>query len=226
MPIYYGTQKVKPNGIKEAYYGSQKIYSAARLPSAYQEVEYIAGDGNQWIDTNYIISLDDVIETDIEITKLVSHKSWWAVVFGSYPTKSLWIYKASQETDSYFSTYSGGSGGSDGNKFMQVSKNVPYNIIFNKSTIIVNGTSYSIPNGTGTSQDALSLFRVNPYAQSQYQVFIGKIKEFKITNNNTIKLDLVPCYRKSDGEVGMYDLVTNTFYINQGTGTFTKGNDI
>lgn len=208
--------------LKKKYMMYSPKKSSSRLPSSFQEVEYIEGNGNQWIDTNYIPSIDDVIETDIEITRLVSHKSWWTTIFGSYPTKSLWIYKASQENDSDFSTYSGGSGG---NKIMQVSENVPYNIIFNKSTIIVNGTSYSIRNGTGTSQDAVSLFRVNPYTQSQYQVFIGKIKEFKITNNIT-KLDLVPCYRKSDNEIGMYDLVTNTFYTNKGSGSFAKGSDV
>ena len=129
----------------------------------------------------------------------------------------------SNENDSFFSTYSGGS---EQNKFMKVQTNVPYNIIFSKSTIIVNGTSYSIKNGTSTSQDALSLFRVNPYTQSQYQVFIGKIKEFNITNNNITKLDLVPCYRKSDNEIGLYDLVNNQFYTNQGSGTFLKGADV
>lgn len=208
--------------LKKKYMMYSPKKSSSRLPSGFQEVEYIESNGNQWIDTNYIPSIDDVIETDIEITTLVSHKSWWTTVFGSYPTKSLWIYKSSNENDSYFSTYSGGS---EQNKIMKVQTNVPYNIIFNKSTIIVNGTSYSIKNGTGTSQDALSLFRVNPYTQSQYQVFIGKIKEFKITNNIT-KLDLVPCYRKSDNEVGLYDIVGKQFYTNQGSGTFQYGREI
>ena len=38
--------------------------------------------------------------------------------------------------------------------------------------------------------------------------------------------DYIPCYRKSDGEIGMYDLVSNSFFINVGSGTFEKGNDI
>lgn len=37
---------------------------------------------------------------------------------------------------------------------------------------------------------------------------------------------LIPCYRKSDNEIGMYDTVSGTFYTNQGTGTFLKGNDV
>lgn len=36
---------------------------------------------------------------------------------------------------------------------------------------------------------------------------------------------LYPCYRKSDNVKGMYDVINNRFYTNQGTGDFSKGND-
>lgn len=49
--------------------------------------------------------------------------------------------------------------------------------------------------------------------------FIDKQTNINIGN-------FIPCYRKSDGEIGMYDTVTDTFYTNAGTGTFTKGADI
>ena len=38
--------------------------------------------------------------------------------------------------------------------------------------------------------------------------------------------NLIPCYRKLDGIIGMYDLVSDVFYTNSGNGTFVKGNDI
>ena len=38
--------------------------------------------------------------------------------------------------------------------------------------------------------------------------------------------DLVPCYRKSDGVIGMYDKARNLFLTNVGTGSFTKGADV
>ena len=56
---------------------------------------------------------------------------------------------------------------------------------------------------------------------------ISKIYYFKIyDNNNNLICDLVPCYRKSDGVIGMYDLVSDVFRTNLGTGTFTKGPDV
>lgn len=55
--------------------------------------------------------------------------------------------------------------------------------------------------------------------------FSGKIKEVKITNGTNVIRNFIPCYRKSDNEVGLYDLVNDVFYTNQGTGSFTYGVD-
>ena len=38
--------------------------------------------------------------------------------------------------------------------------------------------------------------------------------------------DLIPCYRKVDNVAGMYDLVNDVFYTNEGTGEFIIGNVI
>ena len=38
--------------------------------------------------------------------------------------------------------------------------------------------------------------------------------------------DFIPCYRISDGVIGLYDKVSGKFYTNAGTGTFTKGADV
>ena len=51
-----------------------------------------------------------------------------------------------------------------------------------------------------------------------------KLYSYKIYKNNELILDLVPCYRNSDNEIGIYDLVNNNFLTNQGAGTFTYGN--
>lgn len=55
---------------------------------------------------------------------------------------------------------------------------------------------------------------------------------FKTTTGQLV-MDLVPCYRKTDNVIGMYDLCGNicpltdtAFFINSGSGAFTKGNDV
>lgn len=53
-----------------------------------------------------------------------------------------------------------------------------------------------------------------------------KLYSFKIYDNGTLIRDFIPCYRVADNEVGLYDIVNNQFYTNQGTGSFTKGPDV
>lgn len=48
----------------------------------------------------------------------------------------------------------------------------------------------------------------------------------KIYEGDTLVRDCIPVFRKSDNEVGMYDLVNGVFYMNQGAGNFVKGNDV
>lgn len=46
---------------------------------------------------------------------------------------------------------------------------------------------------------------------------------FKIWKGDTLLREFVPCYRKSDNVIGMYDIVEGTFYTNCGTGQFLAG---
>lgn len=187
----------------------------------YQQVDYIETTGTQWIDTNYIPTIDDVIDAGIEFTSIaIKPVENWGTVFGAYPTKSLWLYKEMNGVPVYFCTYSGGS---NVYKIMQVSTNIPYNIIFKKDTFIVNGISYSINNETRTSQDTLSLFRVNPYNASSYPLFTGKLRTFKVYKDNKYSINFIPMRRLSDNELGLYDLVNGVFYTNQGSGEFIAG---
>ena len=55
---------------------------------------------------------------------------------------------------------------------------------------------------------------------------VARIYSCKIYQNNFVIRDLVPCKRKSDNELGMYDRVSHRFFTNSGTGTFTAGNPV
>lgn len=48
----------------------------------------------------------------------------------------------------------------------------------------------------------------------------------RISQGREIVREYFPCYRKSDGEIGLYEKFTGRFLTNQGTGTFTKGKDV
>lgn len=56
---------------------------------------------------------------------------------------------------------------------------------------------------------------------------LKQVTYFKHWNKDgEIVRDMIPCYRKSDGEIGMYDLVSKIFFTNAGSGAFTKGADV
>ena len=57
-------------------------------------------------------------------------------------------------------------------------------------------------------------------------LFGGKIFALDFFDGNNLAKLLVPCYRKSDSTIGMYDTVNGMFYTNAGTGTFDKGADV
>lgn len=53
-----------------------------------------------------------------------------------------------------------------------------------------------------------------------------QIYYYKLYEDGVLVRDFVPCYGKTNGEIGLFDLVEGKFYANEGTGTFLKGKDI
>lgn len=47
----------------------------------------------------------------------------------------------------------------------------------------------------------------------------------RISQGNEVVREYIPCYRKSDGEIGLYERFTGAFLTNTGSGTFTVGED-
>lgn len=56
--------------------------------------------------------------------------------------------------------------------------------------------------------------------------FVGRIKNVRLQRDGELVYNFVPCVRKSDSVIGMYDTVTETFFTNIGTGDFTKGENV
>lgn len=48
----------------------------------------------------------------------------------------------------------------------------------------------------------------------------------RCSRGHEIVREYIPCYRKTDGVIGLYERYTGAFLTNAGTGTFTKGADV
>lgn len=73
----------------------------------------------------------------------------------------------------------------------------------------------------------INLFRVN---DSRVDILpktysYAKLYGSSLFVNSKLVSELIPCYRKSDNLVGLYDIVRGIFFTNQGEGYFTFGND-
>lgn len=53
-----------------------------------------------------------------------------------------------------------------------------------------------------------------------------KLYSARISQGHEVVREYIPCYRKSDGEIGVYEKFTGTFLTNAGDGSFAKGADI
>ena len=78
------------------------------------------------------------------------------------------------------------------------------------STVTEDSTIHNILFGRTTSATARQLSAV-------------KIYRFRCEENGVAVRDMYPCKRDSDDVLGMYDVVNDVFYDNDGSGTFTGG---
>lgn len=180
---------------------------AKELPSEYQEVEYIYQEKQNssgltnlaFIQSNLSFADIDAVEFDLAIA-----------------------------TD----------GGAQ-NNIVLCAYNTSYYIIVDKNTHRVNGFSSSSWEPTSTtlfSDELRHKVKVSGLSSSNTTkirtawdwTWWHKTKWYglKLYKNNVLIQNLIPCYRKSDNVIGMYDVIENIFFANAGQGTFLKGNNI
>ena len=70
----------------------------------------------------------------------------------------------------------------------------------------------------------LTLFKADNFGTFSWNI---DVYYCKISNTWwTVLREFVPCYRKSDNVIGMYDLTNNQFYTNAWSWTFWKWDNI
>lgn len=198
-----------------------------RLPSEYQEVEYIESSGTQYIDTTYTPNLNIKIackfahnEHSSDTPVFWVRNSWdWSVshqngyVLWSHPSEywsndTLVIFAANEKSVTRYAEWTEIEFEYDKSNWKYWNQTWTWNCTNNYSN--VNMVMFGLRDGTSIDS----------------RKFKWKMFYFKIWDDWILVRDFIPCYRKSDTEIWMYDLVTNTFYTNQGTGTFTKWSDV
>lgn len=183
----------------------------------YIQLDYIESTGTQYIDTGYI----PTINTDIKTRASVKYNSGSTPValFGYLSGNDPYnryavqyhkdtVYVAKGKTEGIISTI-------DYTKMCDIeTKGSKY--IYDGNVISIAPLDFSVPNKLSIVLFARRTTNVNRQSKS-------KIEFFKIYENGALVMDLIPCIRKSDGVVCMYDLISNSFFENEGTGSFIAG---
>lgn len=194
-----------------------------RIPSDYQEVEYIESHGTEYIDTGYKITNDNFKAiVDVQYTSYSSEGYILGVLNNSIPSRfNIGVYNSNYYSECGDNASGQSNGVATNSRVTQILEKVG-----NTVTYTVNNNSVTITN-TGTIQSGynLAIFARNRYGTFDYPSH-AKLYSIELYSNGELVKHYVPCYRKLGNVVGMYDTVSNTFYANSGTGTFNKGNNV
>lgn len=196
----------------------------SRLPSGYQEVEYLESSGTQWINTQYSLwaTSNWKLECKFNITESPQTN---CTVFGTNRTGST--YKMFVASDSNLKMIMPTFGS---RTISAVQTDTVYVLECNNMGTYfesyLNGVLKNrlTKSATATSTAVLIFHDANTsYGNLSGRIYYAK---FWAGENGELVRDFVPCYRKSDEIAGLYDLANGVFYTNSGTGTFTPGLDI
>lgn len=199
----------------------EKLY----LPEEYTQLEYIESSGTQYIDTGFKPNQNSGVETLVETydTNVLynnpfgvrnENREQFFVGIQTNPqgnnNSETWFLRYG--TQHYISEF--------GIKYGQ------NHIIVNKNIYTINGDSYTFNSTIFQSSNNMYLFACNNNGETNDREMRGKMYYFKLYDNDVLIRNMIPCIRKSDNVVGMYDTVNNLFYENSGTGNFIAGPEL
>lgn len=203
----------------------KKIYirvDNARLPSAYQEVEYIESNWTQHIDTWLTVSGNVKADYEYMPKENVSSQASWGLLFSMDTAwKNNWF-----GSGNVYLYYWNNTSSWAWVSITTLAINTKFHDIVSKDWCSRNGWTVWTPSSTSTSPTwTLKLF-VTQRNGSITNYWWTRMFTFKRYDNDVLTQDLVPCYRKADSVAWLYDLVNDQFFTNAGTWTFAVGPDV
>lgn len=181
--------------------------------NGYTKLSYIESTGTQYFNTDYLPNNKTDFYIDFSVSNSISTSSF-VYIFGSFDDRfSLNTYKSFNGGEFYYfkSQYN------------------PYITPNVRTQISLIGNLFKTSNGTVSISRSTSYHSSYPLMLfTRYDADAGvfakmKLYSFKLFDNSVLVRDFIPCIRNIDGEVGMYDLVNDIFYVNEGSGSFNSG---
>ena len=185
------------------------------LPREYQKVEYIESTGTQYIDSGFYPNS----QTKIDVDFLHGSNNIYFVLGAWDDVSNAFL------VTSFGNTTELRSGGDTNFSFDRVN-NEKNTASFSLNQAIFNGNTQTKTNTSSLTRINKSMILFGRDNAGNIQLSEVRIYSNKIYDNNTLVRNFIPCYRKADNVIGLYDTVNNQFYTNAGTGTFLKGANV
>ena len=195
------------------------------LPAGYTQLEYIESTGTQWIDTGYFPNSNTIVELKANVLSLTSD---WPMLFGAgsgtVRTPTWCQYSMYLGHGRAYYTY-GCISGNDNDIITnyELATQTDYIYTANKNIFTINGVQTigaTVPAFAINNSMYLFARHTNGGADTITPL---KMYYVKIWDNNSLVRNMLAARRDSDGKLGMYDTVSNTFFTNSGTGEFIAG---
>lgn len=219
----------KVNRIFMSLLGNRK---KSRLPSGYTELEYIENQSTAYINTGVRYSSTD--EITVHIDKLSFAGTSYIGIFGTArAVSSVWHRSVLAYDGNGVGTYQVlfGQGQQNLTSSHMPTSNVTIDATFSDGSQSVSITdsgitrlyTTSFTETQSVSLPPMMLFNYNRNGVPSSYYFVGSIGEFSVKINGVDSINYIPAQRDSDGVVGMYDLVTNTFMSSATSVQFVAG---
>ena len=183
------------------------------IPAEYTRLEYLESTGIQYINPHLWIPKDGTAKMEMDAQMKHTSHGWTGA--NAYMQLNL--------TNSYYDIISSGS--SDTGVPIGNRDKIVLDWGNHILTLYVNGQKLRTKDWSNFSSErsAFMMFHLGSYNGDA--IAQGKIYSLKITINGVVS-NFIPAQRNSDGELGMYDTVSGTFFTNAGTGTFIAGPEL
>lgn len=196
----------------------------SRIPVEYQELDYIESDGTQCIDTG-IVFADTRTIIEFMFTGAYSRDQFLCAGWGSVSNQRYYAAYLTSSKQFRFVTRSNSAKWSG--PYYSTMGNIWHTVDYNNSAHeawydgVKKATNADFAIQT-TNTNKLKLFSLG----GSNQTAIGRIRSAKFENNanGEVLRNFVPCKRRSDGICGLFDLVSESFYMDSfGGNAFTPG---
>lgn len=195
----------------------------------YQRVEYITSDGDAYIDTDFVADNDAGVEMIAAFPTFADH----ACAGSREDSGNTRFYApyALSSSSVYF-----GFGAATKISVGTIAVNTVYRLqtnfcncrlgnVYDENGILKGSSPISATLAEHSHPICIfAYYAVANSAPSVPRAF--SLYGLRCSRKNEIVREYVPCYRKEDGVIGLYELHTGVFAVNAGEGAFTKGPDV